>query len=211
MGKHSSLGPVDPQFGSIPAHGVLEEFERAYREIVEDPRTIPVWQPILAKYPLAFIGECKKAVKWSNSLVAEWLRRNMFADAEDTQIKIDTVLRELGDHSVNFAHNRHLSMSKCGEIGLNIKALESDQRLQDIVLSIHHIYFHTLSSTPAFKIIQNHNGAAFILQAQQQVIVGQMPQRPQVAGQPARPPEQQNQGPLPAPMEPVAEDLPAEG
>ena len=211
MGKHSSLGPVDPQFGNVPAHGVLEEFERAYGEIVNDPRTIPVWQPILAKYPPAFIGECKKAIDWSNSLVADWLRRNMLLNAANAEDTIDTVLRELGDHSVNFAHNRHLSMSKCMEIGLNIKALESDQRLQDIVLSIHHIYFYTLSSTLAFKIIQNHKGAAFILQAQQQVIVGQMPQGLQMAGQPAPPPNQQNQDLPPAPMEPVTEDLQAEG
>ncbi len=29
MGKHSSLGPIDPQFRGIPAHGVVEEFQRA--------------------------------------------------------------------------------------------------------------------------------------------------------------------------------------
>jgi hypothetical protein len=97
-------------------------------------------------------------------------------------------------------------MKKCSEIGLTIKTLESDQKLQDIVLSIHHIYFHTLSSTPSFKIIQNHNGATFILQAQQQIVVGQMPQRPQVAGQPAPPPEQQSMD-APVPMEPVNEEL----
>ena len=26
MGKHSSLGPIDPQMGGLPAHGVIEEF-----------------------------------------------------------------------------------------------------------------------------------------------------------------------------------------
>jgi hypothetical protein len=45
--------------------------------------------------------------------------------------------------------------------------LESDQKLQDKVLSVHHIYFHTLSSTPALKIIENNKGMAFILQTQQ--------------------------------------------
>jgi membrane-bound ClpP family serine protease len=71
MGKQSSLGPVDPQFGGIPAHGVLEEFTRAYNEMVNDPRTIPVWQPVIAKYGPTFIGECDKAVKWSTSLVKD--------------------------------------------------------------------------------------------------------------------------------------------
>lgn len=177
MGKHSSLGPVDPQFGNIPAHGVLEEFQRAYEEIVNDPRTVPVWQPILAKYPPAFIGECKKAIDWSNSLVEQWLKRNMLRGKRKQAETIGKILRELGDHSVNFAHNRHLSFDKCKEIGLKVIPLESDQTLQDKLLSIHHIYYHTLSSTPAFKIIQNDAGAAFILQAQQQIVVGQMPNR----------------------------------
>lgn len=167
MGKQSSLGPIDPQFGGIPAHGVIEEFERAYNEIVNDPRTIPVWQPVIAKYTPAFIGECEKAVKWSTSLVDGWLKRNMFKGESTADVLVENILRELGDHSVSLAHNRHLSAEKCKEIGLKIFDLESDQELQDRVLSIHHIYFHTLSSTPAFKIIENQNGMAFILQAQQ--------------------------------------------
>ena len=167
LGKQSSLGPVDPQFNGVPAHGVVEEFNRAYKEITTDPRTIPIWQPILAKYPPAFIGECEKAVAWSTSLVETWLKRNMFSADADADTKIQTILSELIDHSVNLAHNRHLSSSKCKEIGLNIKELESDQELQDKVLSLHHIYFHTLSSTAAFKIIENNNGMAFILQAPQ--------------------------------------------
>lgn len=183
MGKQSSLGPIDPQFSGIPAHGVIEEFNRAYNEITKDPRTIPVWQPIIAKYPPAFIGECEKAIKWSNSLVEMWLKRNMFSENERAEEIIDTIIRELGDHSVSLAHNRHLSSAKCEEIGLNIKELESDQELQDRVLSVHHIYFHTLSSTPAFKIIENQNGMAFILQAQH-IIMATPPSRQQLGFQP---------------------------
>uniref|UniRef100_UPI003222108E SDH family Clp fold serine proteinase n=1 Tax=Acetoanaerobium noterae TaxID=745369 RepID=UPI003222108E len=33
MGKQSSLGPIDPQFNGIPAHGVIEEFEKALLHI----------------------------------------------------------------------------------------------------------------------------------------------------------------------------------
>lgn len=170
MGKQSSLGPVDPQFNGIPAHGVLEEFEKAYKEITENPATVPVWQPIIAKYPPAFLGECEKAVKWSNELVSSWLARNMLKNDENKEEKIETILKELGDHSVSYAHNRHLSPDKCKEIGLIICDLESDQDIQDKVLSVHHIYFHTLSSTPAFKIIENQNGQAFIQQAQQVLV-----------------------------------------
>jgi len=179
MGKQSSLGPIDPQFGGIPAHGIIEEFERAYNDIINDPRTIPIWQPVIAKYSPAFLGECEKAVKWSTELVHSWLRRNMLAGETDPVAVADKVIKELADHSISLAHNRHLSVEKCKEIGLHVFELESDQELQDKVLSVHHIYMHTLSGTSAFKIIENQKEIAFILQAQQMLVAGSgFPPRP---------------------------------
>lgn len=164
MGKQSSLGPIDPQLNGIPAHGVLEEFSRAHDEILKDPRTIPLWQPIIAKYRPAFLGECEKAITWSTSLVDTWLKRNMLQPHPDRDAIAAQIVCELADHSVSLAHNRHLSAAKCKEIGLHVCDLESDQALQDKVLSVHHIYIHTLSGTGALKIIENQNGMAFILQ-----------------------------------------------
>jgi membrane-bound ClpP family serine protease len=60
MGAHSSLGPIDPQYNGIAAHGVVEEFNRARHEITTNPSTIPLWQPILAKYPPAFMASARK-------------------------------------------------------------------------------------------------------------------------------------------------------
>lgn len=172
MGRQSSLGPVDPQLNGIPAHGVIEEFNRALAEIRQKPDTIPLWQAIVAKYPPAFLGECEKAIKWSTELVTTWLMRNMLDEDPDKQTTAETIVNEIIDHSISYAHNRHLGAQKCQSIGLNVKHLESDQQLQDMVLSVHHIYFHTLSSTPAFKIIENHAGKAFIQQAHQVVMPG---------------------------------------
>src|SRR5438034_184222 len=80
MGKHSSLGPIDPQFGGMPAHGVVEEFNRAHREIKEDQTRVLVWQPIIAKYSPTLIGECEKAIEWSNEMTQEWLVTGMLRD-----------------------------------------------------------------------------------------------------------------------------------
>ena len=67
MGKQSNLGPIDPMYNGISSYGVIEEFERAKREVKQDPNTIPIWQTILSKYNPSFIGDCEKAIKWSNS------------------------------------------------------------------------------------------------------------------------------------------------
>jgi len=165
MGKQSSLGPIDPQFRGIPAHGVIEEFERAAREINKDPSRVSVWQPIIAKYSPSFIGECEKAIDWSNQMTAEWLRKCMFEDEARPNRKISKIIKELGDHALTKSHARHLSMNKCQEIGLKVVPLEGEPTLQDAVLSVHHACMLTFNATPAVKIIENHCGGAFIQQA----------------------------------------------
>ena len=170
MGKQSSLGPIDPQFKGVPAHGVVEEFNRAHAEIRADPSKAAVWQPIIAKYNPTLIGECEKAIEWSTQMVKEWLLSGMLSGFNDAGAKADIIIEELGNHSLNKSHARHLSAEKCESIGLKILKLESKPKIQDTVLSIHHACIHTLTSTSAIKIIENHNGIAFI-QSEQQVII----------------------------------------
>lgn len=172
MGKPSSLGPIDPHFGGIPAHGVLEEFERAVKEIKEDPGRIPIWQAIVAKYNPSFLGECQKAIDWSNEMTEEWLRSGMFAGRHDAAAIAKSVVKELSDHALTKSHSRHLPIERCKEIGLTITSLEDDQGLQEAVLSVHHACMLTLSSTGAYKLIENQKGAAFIKMARN-VLVAQ--------------------------------------
>jgi len=171
MGKHSSLGPIDPQLNGVPAHGIVEEFRRAYSEIKADQLKAAVWQPIIAKYHPTLIGECEKAIQWSHEMTEAWLKTGMFVDDDQADAKIAKILAELADHALTKSHSRHLSPEKCGTIGLKISALEADQAFQEGVLSIHHACIHTLATTSAFKIIENQNGVAFIQQAQQQVLL----------------------------------------
>ena len=175
MGKQSSLAPIAPQFitpqlGGAPAHGVVEEFNRAKKEISKDPSTIPIWQPIIAKYSPAFIGECEKAIAWSNEMTKEWLRGGMFQGDCDSEETIKHILQELGDHALTRSHARHISMERCKKMGLKVVELESDDELQDAVLSLHHACMLTFSETQALKIIENHNGASFIKVAMQALL-----------------------------------------
>jgi len=172
MGKHSSLGPIDPQLQGIAAHGVVEEFTTAYNDVSKNPASAPIWQVVVSKYPPTFIGECQKAIQWSNEIVEQWLRSGMLADEPQVDTIVDRILTELGNHALTKSHARHLSMQKCRQIGLVVDALEDDQDLQERVLSVHHACIHTLSSTGAYKIIENHNGIAFIQLSQQILLQG---------------------------------------
>ena len=69
------------------------------------------------------------------------------------------------NHNIQKSHARHISKKECLEVGLVISDLEANQELQDAVLTTHHAFMHTFSSTVCVKIIENHHGVAYIEQA----------------------------------------------
>ena len=162
MGKHSSLGPIDPQLGGVPAHGIVEEFETARAEITANQAAIPLWQPIIAKYSPTLVGECFKAIKLASEMVTKWLIDGMFAGEADAEERAKRVVDELGSHALTLSHERHLSASRIKELGVNVTNLEDDPKLQDLVLTVHHCSTQTVTETAAFKIIENHMGQSYI-------------------------------------------------
>lgn len=164
MGLHSNLGPIDPQLNGIPAQGVLKEFQDAYAEISADPGKLQVWQFILSKYSPTFIGQCQQAVDWAKDFVGTQLKSNMLAGVADKEAKADKIVSRLSDYTANKAHNRHIHMQDCIDLGLNIEKLEDDDELQDLVLTVHHCFMHTLGNTASIKIVENHLGAATVRQ-----------------------------------------------
>jgi ClpP class serine protease len=166
MGNHSSLGPVDPHFNGIPAVGILEEIEKAYKEISTDPGRVQIWNPILSQLTPSFVQQCEWAVQRSEAFIVDALCKNMFSrknpkNRTAAAEKVKEKLTALGD---NKGHDLHLHIDACKKIGLKVEALESDSKLQDIVLTIHHCYMHTLANTPAFKVIENQDGKAMVRQ-----------------------------------------------
>src|SRR5574341_557742 len=126
MGKQSNLGPIDPQFNGIPAHGVIAEFARALDEIKADPKSIPIWQIVVGKYHPTFIGECQHAIDWSTEMVSACLETNMFDGDQNKKEKAAKVVKQLGSHVDTKTHARHLPMNEAKSIGLTIKSLEDD-------------------------------------------------------------------------------------
>jgi hypothetical protein len=67
--------------------------------------------------------------------------------------------------------------SKEADLGLTVVELEEEENeiLQDLVLTIHHCYIHTLTNTLAFKITENHLGKAIVRQQQMAIMQAPMP------------------------------------
>lgn len=162
MARHSNLGPIDPHLGGLPAHGVIQEFKRACKEAKTNPSTIPMWQAIIRQYPPGFISQCENAKKWASEFVQQQLQQCMFATDPNNRLKARAIVRKLSDFSGNRAHDRHVHFDECHKMGLDVELVEDNQELQELVLTVHHCYMHTLMNTSAIKIIESHRGTAMV-------------------------------------------------
>ena len=164
MGKHSSLGPVDPQLNGIPAYSVKKEFEEAKKDLLINPGNTPYWSLQMQKYPPGFLNVAIDSINLASELVKEWLGTCMFDGNKDGE-KITRIVNGLNEHDNSKTHGRHFDIMFCKNLGLNILSLEDDTKLQDKVLSIHHAMMLTFNSTNAVKIIENNNNGTMIQQA----------------------------------------------
>lgn len=166
MATHSNLGPIDPHLRGIPAYGVISEFRRACREVKRDASKLSIWQSIISQYRPTFLSQCENAIRWSNEFVEEQLSSVMF-DGEQNRKKIARSIRQkLTDYRGNKTHDRHIHIEECQAIGLKVEKIEADPELQDLLLTVHHCYMHSLMNTPSYKMIENHLGAALVKQQQ---------------------------------------------
>ncbi|PVE48130.1 serine protease [Pararhodobacter aggregans] len=161
MGKHSCLGPTDPQVRGHPAMGVLAEVDQAIIEIKKEPLKQLLYQQIFAKYPPAFILDCERSVAGSRDMVCEWLATNMLSEEENPSVAANATVANLMNYLGTTDHAHHFLIDKCKEMGLKVLAIEDNQELQEDILSVHHSFIASFARTNAIKIIQNAHGATW--------------------------------------------------
>jgi hypothetical protein len=165
MGKHSQLGPIDPQMvtaqGQYPARAILQQFERAKREIAEDPTLLGAWVPILQGYGPSMLQQCETAETLARGLVEEWLIEYMLKDDRRKKSKAAAAATFFSEYGANQSHSLGITREEARAHDINVIDLEADQPLQDAVLSVHHATIHTFQG-PAAKIVENHLGRAWV-------------------------------------------------
>ena len=98
LGKHSFLGPTDPQFvlstplgvRSVPAQAILNQFDRAQREGA-DAAKLSAWLPMLAQYGPDLLERSEMALQLSKTLVKQWLATYMFRLADDPEARAEAI------------------------------------------------------------------------------------------------------------------------
>lgn len=178
MGKHSQLGPIDPQMvangWTAPARAILLQFEQAKREC-RDPALLAAWMPILQQYGPALIQQCHAAETLAKGLVREWLEAYMFAGDPDAAAKAEATAEYFADSQQHRSHSLGIDRDQARGHGVVIEDLEDGQALQDAVLSVHHATMQSLQ-TACVKLVENHLGRTFAKIVPQMVV--QMPMQP---------------------------------
>lgn len=174
MGRHSAIGPIDPQVTfptpsgqfTVPAQAILDEFERAKREVAADQSTIPLWAAKIQSYPHGFLTHCQTTLDLARERVATWLSDYMFRGEEDREEKGRRVADWLGNAKEHKTHARPINADQAEAHGLKIERLESDQTFQEAVLSVFHATMVTFQVTQCVRLVENHNGKGLYMTIQ---------------------------------------------
>lgn len=172
MGKHSAIGPIDPQITfptptglfTAPAQSLLSEFEQAKFEVISNPNVAPIWVNKLKNLPHGILDICKNTTALSIEKVELWLGSFMFKDDPNGKDKAKTIANWLGTAQNHKTHGRPIPSNVAKDQGLKIIELESDQDLQEKVLSVFHSSIVTIEVTNCIKIIENQDGKGTYIQ-----------------------------------------------
>lgn len=182
MGKHSFLGPIDPQIilqtpvgvQAIAAHAIIDQFKRAQTEISSNPKLLNSWLPMLSQFGPALLVTCQNQIDFSKNLVGDWLEKYMFKNDEKAKEKAIKISDYLSLHSNFKTHSKHLNIDDAQKIGLKVTALEDDQTFQERVLSAFHAVTLTFNAG-AIKLVCNQNGNTFVKNMQVHIKQAQQP------------------------------------
>lgn len=112
---------------------------------------------------------CEAAETLARRLVREWLELYMFGGEDDAGEKAETVASYFANYEIHQSHSLGIDRDQAAAQGVKMAELETDPELQDAVLSVHHSVVHTFTGAAA-KIVENHEGHAYVKLAQQVVI-----------------------------------------
>jgi hypothetical protein len=162
MGRPSQLGPIDPQMPigqrSVSARAIVDQFETARVEVLADQRAAHLWAPVLQALGPALLQEAKNALDYSEKMVARWMEKRLFAgrtDAAECAAKTASWFNTSSQHK---SHGQRIDRDEARLQNLNVTDLESDQQLQELVLTAYHLCTILFDSGPLVKIMVDDRG-----------------------------------------------------
>ncbi len=162
MGRQSQLGPIDPQMPiggrTVSARAIVDQFERAKTDILSNIQLAHVWAPVLSSVGPALLQEAQNALDYGERMVGEWLSKRMFNGKTDPVAAGKATAAYFNDASIHKSHGRRINRGEARSQNVVVDDLESDNDLQDYVLTAYHLVTIGIQKSPAKKVlISNQN------------------------------------------------------
>jgi ATP-dependent protease ClpP protease subunit len=162
MGRQSQLGPIDAQMvtsnGTRSAGAMIDAFERARAEILQNTNLAHLWHPVLQSMGPSLIQEAQNSLDYGEAMVKGWLEKRMFAGQSDAATKATSIARHFNAVQIHKNHSRRIDRDEARGVGVLIDELEPNQAFQDAVLTAYHALSLNFSVSKAVKILANNNG-----------------------------------------------------
>lgn len=169
MDDKSELGPTDPQMilrregrtFQAPAQAIIAQFDKATREIGNNPSLLPSWIPILTQYGPSLLQECENAITMTKTLVRGWLENYMFRGETGAQDIAQKISDRLASEDY-LSHRRAVGIDEAKRLGVKVFDLRENRVLQKLVWDLYLSIHITFDQTTAVKIFENQKGDAYI-------------------------------------------------
>ena len=166
MGRQSQLGPIDPQFLMGPraqsARAIVDQFEEAKKEILQNAAAAGVWFPILQTIGPALLQEARNALDYGERMVSQWLEEYMFAGKPNANTLAKNAAAYFSDATSHKSHGRRIDRDEARGQALDVEDLEDCQELQEAVLTLYHLETIAIEKGPAAKIVHSDLDTMFV-------------------------------------------------
>lgn len=167
MGRQSQLGPIDPQLTippgrAVSARAVVEQFNRAKREVLADQRAAHVWAPVVASLGPSLLQEAQNNLDYSESMVARWVAQWMLSDDADPAAAGQAVAHHFNDATTHKSHGRRIDRDEARGQKVKVEDLEDDQALQEAVLTAYHLMTIMFEQSPVTKLLWSSEGRTWM-------------------------------------------------
>ena len=167
MLPEGTLGPIDPQLNGVPARAILRGFEKLEERLSEEgPKALTAYVPLLQKYDLHLLEQCRSANELSKELARTWLAQYAMRDSSPN--RIDEAVDFFCNWDLHKSHGRSIDAETARSIGIPATVLTD--RLADLVRSLYHQYTLFFEKTPFCKVFENSEGIAWGRQHASQVL-----------------------------------------
>jgi hypothetical protein len=168
MTQSGSLGPIDAQIQigryRVSAYDYINWIEGVQEKAEQERKLNPFDATIIAQISPGELVGVKNNLKFAEDLVVEWLAKYKFKNWTETEThklkvteemkskRANEIARELTNHGRWRSHGRSLKIEDLEELGLEIKKIDNDENLADIVYRIQTVVKLLFFSTTIYKI-----------------------------------------------------------